>query len=124
MEMYATIVYVVSEEVLRILKVEDDPQSKMSNAEVITFAILTAKFFSGNYKMARYLCKKLRLFPNILSNSRLNRRIHRISWIYWHAIFVFYHSCLNRQIISAILRSIAFLCRIAKKIGSIRERDF
>jgi hypothetical protein len=89
MEMYATIVYVVSEEVLRILKVEDDPQSKMSNAEVITFAILTAKFFSGNYKMARYLCKKLRLFPNILSNSRLNRRIHRISWTYWHAIFRF-----------------------------------
>ncbi len=54
MEMYATIVYVITDEVLRILNVIDDPQSKMSNAEVITFAIITAKFFSGNYKMARY----------------------------------------------------------------------
>jgi hypothetical protein len=96
MEMYATIVYVISEDVLRILRVEDDPQTKMSNAEVITFAILTAKFFSGNYKMARYLCKKLGLFPDILSSSRLNRRIHNIAWAYWHAIFRFL-SFLSRE---------------------------
>ena len=89
MEMYATIVYVISEEVLRILKVEDDSQSKMTHAEVITFAILTAKFFSGNYKTARYLCKKLGLFSDILSNSRINRRIHNIAWTHWHAIFRF-----------------------------------
>lgn len=50
MEMYATIVYVISDDLMRILKVKDDSQSKMSNAEVITFAILTAKFFSGNFK--------------------------------------------------------------------------
>lgn len=96
MEIFATIVYVISEEVLRILKVPDDPQAKMSNAEVITFAIVTAKFFSGNYKMARYLCKKLRLFPEILSSSRLNRRIHKISWTHWHAIFRFL-SFLSKQ---------------------------
>jgi DDE family transposase len=96
MEMYATIVYVISEEVLRILELEDDSQSKMTNAEVITFAILTAKFFSGNYKMARYLCKKLGLFPDILSNSRINRRIHNIAWTYWHAIFCFL-SFLSKQ---------------------------
>lgn len=97
MEMYATIVYVISEEILRILKLEDDSQSKMTNAEVITFAILTAKFFSGNYKMARYFCKKLGLFPNILSNSRINRRINNIAWKYWHAIFRFF-SFLSKQV--------------------------
>lgn len=89
MEMYATIVYVISDEVLRTLKVVDDPQSRMSNSEVITFAIITAKFFSGNYKMARFLCKKLGLFPKILSSSRLNRRLHNISWKHWYAIFRF-----------------------------------
>lgn len=57
--MFATTVYVVTEEVFRLLRLEDDPQSKMSNAEIVTFAILTAKFFSGNYKLARYFCKKL-----------------------------------------------------------------
>ncbi len=61
----------------------------MSNAEIITYVIVTAKFFSGNYKMARYLCKRIGLFSNILSNSRLNRRIHNIEWEYWYAIFRF-----------------------------------
>jgi hypothetical protein len=121
MEMYATIVYVISEEVLRILELEDDSQSKMTNAEVIPFAILTAKFFSGNYKMARYLCKKLGLFPDILSNSRINRRIHNIAWTYWHAIFVFYHSCPNRRMILAILQSISSL--LSKK-PSRQEKTF
>jgi hypothetical protein len=59
----------------------------MSNAEIITFAIVAAKFFAGNYKMARYMCQKSKLFPKILSNSRLNRRIHNIPWDCWHAIF-------------------------------------
>lgn len=89
METYAITVYVITEEVLRILKIQDDAQSTMSNAEVITFAILTAKFFSGNYKMARYLCKKIGLFRKILSNSRMNRRIHHISWNCWYALFRF-----------------------------------
>lgn len=89
MENYATTIYVISDEVLSILGHQDDPQSQMSNAEVITFAIVTAKYFYSNYKMARYLCKKLNLFPKILSNSRLNRRIHQIPWTVWNAIFRF-----------------------------------
>lgn len=87
METFAIIVYVISDEVLRILGVEDNPQSQMSNAEVITFAVISAKFFSGNCKTARYLCYRLNLFPSILSNSRLNRRIHNIAWNCWYAIF-------------------------------------
>ena len=39
METYATVVYVITDEVLRLLAVQDDPQSLMSNAEVLTFAI-------------------------------------------------------------------------------------
>ena len=89
MEMYATTVYVIADEVLRILNLKDDNQSRMSNAEIITFAICTAKFFSGNFRMGRYMFKRLGLFPNILSNSRLNRRIHKIPRNCWDAIFRF-----------------------------------
>jgi hypothetical protein len=35
------------------------------------------------------MCKKIQLFQNILSNSRLNRRIHNITWESWYAIFRF-----------------------------------
>jgi hypothetical protein len=45
------------------------------------------RFLRGN--STRYLCKKLKLFPRILSNSRLNRRIHQIPWTTWNAIFRF-----------------------------------
>lgn len=89
METYAITAYVISEQTLSILSIQDDPQSRMSNAEVITFAIVTARFFSGNYKMARYMCRKIGLFSEILSNSRLIRRIHNISWDCWHAIVRF-----------------------------------
>ena len=87
--MYVTTVYVIADADHRPLNVNDDPQSKMSNAEVITFAIVRAKFFYGNHKLTRYLCKQLGLFPEILSNSRLNRRIHKIPWSNWYAVFRF-----------------------------------
>ncbi len=97
MELFATVVYVITEDVLRILGLKDDPQSRMSNAEIITFSILAAKFFSGNFKLTRYLCRRLRLFPQILSNSRLNRRIHNIPWLYWQAIFRFLSFLFKRS---------------------------
>ena len=89
MQTYAVVVYVISDEILKLLGCKDEQQAKMSNAEVMTFAILAAKHFHSNYKMARYICKNLRLFPTILSNSRLNRRIHLIPWECWNAVFRF-----------------------------------
>ena len=89
MQTYAVVVYVISDEILKLLGCKDEQQAKMSNAKVMTFAILAAKHFHSNYKMARYICKNLRLFPTILSNSRLNRRIHLIPWECWNAVFRF-----------------------------------
>ena len=50
METYATTVYVISEEILKILGVIDHSQSSMTNAEIMTFAILSAKYFASNHK--------------------------------------------------------------------------
>lgn len=104
METYATTVYVIADEIIRILAIQDDPQSLMSNAEIITFAIVSAKFFSGNFKMARYICQKTQLFRKVLSNSRLNRRVHNISWSCWEAIF---------RLLSLIAKSSANACFFA-----------
>ena len=35
------------------------------------------------------MCIGLGLFRNIISYSRLNRRIHAIPWVCWHALFRF-----------------------------------
>jgi hypothetical protein len=89
MENELTTVYVICEDVLSILGIHDDPQAIMSNAEIITFSIFAARDFAGNHKKARWYFKRLGFFPKILSNSRLNRRLHKISWEAWNAIFRF-----------------------------------
>ena len=89
MEVFAITVFVISEEVLKILGHKDSPQSVMTNSEVITFAVLSARYFSSNHKTARYLCKRLKLFPHILSGSRLNRRMHQVPVNQWNAVFRF-----------------------------------
>ena len=89
MEIFAITVFVIADEVLNVLGNDDHPQSIMTNSEIITFTIISAKYFSGNHKLTNYLCKKLKLFPRLLSPSRLNRRIHQIPEPYWQAIFQF-----------------------------------
>ncbi len=42
METFIITAYVIADEVIRVLKIQDDLQSKMSNAEIITFAIFSA----------------------------------------------------------------------------------
>jgi len=82
-------IYVVCDEVLRVLGFEDDGQAVMSTAEVMTFSIIAGQLCGGNHRLARWFCKHARYFPKILSESRLNRRLHRIPWHIWMAIFRF-----------------------------------
>jgi Transposase DDE domain len=87
MDGYAVTVYVVCDDILRLIGVSDNHQAVMSNAEVMAFTIIAAKLFSGHHRRARWVCKQLGYFPEILSNSRLNRRIHQIPWPIWEAVF-------------------------------------
>lgn len=89
METRMIVAYVVCDEVLKSLKVVDDPQSLMSQSEVVTFAIFASYHFGGNHKKARWFSKKMGYFPTILSESRLNRRIHKIPLEAWMSVFYF-----------------------------------
>ena len=88
-DLQAIIIYVVCDEDLKILKIQDDPQSVMTHAEVMTFCILAAKLHCGNHSLARWSCQQARYFPKILSVSRLNRRSRQIPMAAWLAIFPF-----------------------------------
>ncbi len=61
---------------LKYLKIKEGARSEMSNAEVITTAIVAVKFFSGNFENARRFLGEHGYIPNMLSKSRLNRRLH------------------------------------------------
>ena len=86
-ETNAIAIFFVCDEVLKALDFKDDPQVVMSDAEVMTFAILAASLHAGNHRQARWSCKIAGYFAKILSKSRLNRRCRRIPMEVWLAIF-------------------------------------
>jgi hypothetical protein len=51
----------------------------MSDAEVITTGLVAMLFFRGNFEAARALLSTPRYMPHMLSRSRLNRRLHRLT---------------------------------------------
>jgi len=72
-------VYCLSADVLQALGHAEDPQQRMSDAEVITTGLVAMLFFRGNFEAARALLSMPQYMPHMLSRSRLNRRLHRLT---------------------------------------------
>ncbi len=53
MEAKAIVTYVVCDDTIKNLKLQDDTQSRISTAEVMTTAIISAIQYSGNIEKAR-----------------------------------------------------------------------
>ena len=71
-------IYCLCDDCLKALHHYDDPQCVMTDAEVLTTAIVAAVFFRGNLEAARIYLRDAHWIPQMLSKSRLNRRLHRI----------------------------------------------
>jgi hypothetical protein len=80
-------IYCVCDEVIRSFGILDDPQCRMSSAEIMTFAITSASIYGCDYKKSRLVCKNFCFFKKILSHSQLVRRIHRIPNCVWYMVF-------------------------------------
>jgi len=63
---------------LNALHHHDDPQCQISNAEVMTTAMVAALFFRSNFVPAPTLLREQAYIPQMLSKSRLLRRLTRI----------------------------------------------
>jgi hypothetical protein len=71
-------IYCLCDDLLKALHHREDPQCEMSDAEVMTTALVAALFFGGNTEHARHLLAAPRFMPRMLSKSRLSRRLHRL----------------------------------------------
>ena len=80
-------IYCFCSDFLKSLQITDDPQSKMNSAEIMTFGIVSALFFGGNCSRTRLLLNNPRYMRNMLSNSRLNRRLHAMDISVWQSAF-------------------------------------
>jgi len=70
-------IYCLCDDCLKALHHRDDVQRRMSDAEVMTTAIVAALFFRGNFESGRKYLKENHFIPNMLGKSRFNRRLHR-----------------------------------------------
>ncbi|RMD59873.1 IS982 family transposase [Candidatus Parcubacteria bacterium] len=69
--------YCLCDDLLRALRHRDDPQCQMTDAEVLTTALVAALCLRGNLESARMLLKQYGYMPRMLSKSRFHRRLHR-----------------------------------------------
>ncbi len=82
MELTIVAVYTICDDLLISLGHQTHPQAKMTDAEVMTTAIIAAHFFRGNHQRACCVLKTLGYIPNMLGHSRYNRRLHRIPHLF------------------------------------------
>ncbi len=77
MDLTIVAVYTICDDLLISLGHQDHQQAKMSDAEVMTTALVAARYFAGNQQTACAALKTLGYIPNMLGHSRFNRRLHR-----------------------------------------------
>jgi hypothetical protein len=71
-------IYCLCDDMLKAMNHRSDVQQQMSDAEVMTTAIVAAMYFSGNFEKARKHLSAPHYIPKMLSKSRLNRRLHGV----------------------------------------------
>jgi hypothetical protein len=71
--------YCIVDDLLKAVRHRDDSRRAMTDAEVLTTALVAAQFFGGNAEHARRFLRETGLMPRMLSRSRLNRRLHAVA---------------------------------------------
>ena len=83
-----TTIYYLCDEFLKALRHrQDDPQVRLSTAEVMTVPLVAATFFGGNLDEARLFLEEYGYMPDMISKSHLNRRLHAIDPSLWQGLF-------------------------------------
>jgi hypothetical protein len=83
--------YRVCEAYLKQSGFTDDPQAKMTTTEVLLTAPVAAWFFGNNLRLACQALQESGLVPYMLSESRFNRRWHKVKDTCWQAILTSLH---------------------------------
>jgi hypothetical protein len=81
------IIYCSCDDLLKVMKYRDDPQTKLSSAEVMTVPLVAACYFDGRIEWARRFLIEHGHFTVPLSQSRLNHRLHSLPVELWQTLF-------------------------------------
>ncbi len=76
---HTTELYCIIDDLLKATGHTEDARRQMSDAEVLTTALVAAQFFGSNLEHARRFLYETHLMPRMLSKSRLCRRLHSVA---------------------------------------------
>lgn len=82
MDFQIILVYCLCADFLKALHHPEDKQCQMSDAEVMTTALVAALYFGGNQERARGFLLEQKYIPQMLSKSQFSRRLHRIDHLF------------------------------------------
>jgi len=83
-----TTIYCLLDDFLKAIRHRhDDPQTRLSTAEVMTIPLVAATFFGGNIDHTRRFLHEYGYMKKMISKSHLNRRIHAIEPTLWRVLF-------------------------------------
>lgn len=71
-------IYCVCDDLLRSQGHREDRQRRLSDAEVMTIALVASYYYGGNYTLARWMLKEQKYIGNPLSKGCYSKRLHRI----------------------------------------------
>jgi hypothetical protein len=69
-------IYTIIDDALKLMRHNEDPRRTFSDAEVITTGLVASRFFGGHLNHARAFLHDTGLMPQMLGESRFNRRWH------------------------------------------------
>jgi hypothetical protein len=81
-----TTTYYLCDEFLKAVGHRDDPQVRLSTAEVMTIPLVACAFFSGNLEASRSFLEEYGYIKKAISKSRFNRRLHAIDPSLWRTL--------------------------------------
>jgi hypothetical protein len=76
-------VFCLCDDLLKALSHPEDPQCRISDAEIMTIALVAALHFGGNQAKANRFLFEQGYLTHLMSRSRFNRRWHRLAELFW-----------------------------------------
>ena len=80
-------IFCLVDDILKGIHHEEDKRRKVSDSEVLTTALVSAMYFSGNHHHAIQFMKATNMIPKMLDTSRFSRRIHQV-WQLLYEVFL------------------------------------
>ena len=74
-------IFCLCDDLLKAMHHQEDCQSQMNDAEIMTTAFTASLFFRGNHESARAMLQQHGYITHMVSKSRFSRRLHRLKEI-------------------------------------------